>query len=372
MEVQIPSATELRLEGRVAGIRPEIHLENTPLEISPPAVKDSPRSPVDTILVLGMGPVDPFLVGTAGFREVTINKPRMRNNVIAASELATRGFLKDGGIIAPSGTSTADPEIVKNALGLSKEEAAIVDHTSEATLMAKLLNKTRTKVKDRQGASITVADKDIEIVPDHLATETADNFIYVLNELDRRSREENGTLFDGSIVAITSRYHIPRTMETARYLGIGDQVVPLISQKALKTFGYGENGLPIMDSAGEEYDITARENEVRWIHATHDMPKYFLPVLGNIEDNERFISTLQHLQGIYGPVRLNELGIGSVNLDNVDELRRSISEITRTNPANDEWFKSQVGDLNIAIDGYEQYTDYWLAVNTPDSPGPMQ
>lgn len=394
-----PDARVLRAEGKVAGKRPEFALAHVPIEIRGISLNEAPKPPVDAVLILGMGPVDPILVGVDGKRRVGIKKSRMINNAVAAVELSAHGLVKKDGVVVPSGTATADPAAVEAALmqktasprereafvqslgsiaaTLSSDEinrrftesirefptlqeAEEIYKTTEAELMGRLYSLAHPKGSiDINGEGL-----GIQVRPDNEATETADNYINLLNDLDEQSRKEKGVLFEGNIAAVTARYHIARTMEIARFLGIGDRVVPLVSQEVLKAYGYNPDRL--MSKEDTIFDETTRWNEQKWIRTLHQMPEYFLPVLAQIRDNERFMRTLKHVRGIYGTSVFARHDLLDIDNQNADDIRARLRGITRTNPLEEDWLKTDTQEVNTAIDSYVRFTNEWITTNTPN------
>ena len=116
-----------------------------------------PRHRVDAVIILGMGPVEPFLVGEPIRRRVVIENERMRHNALAAKELIVRNYVTESGIIIPTGRPTATIETVADALENRKkphyfariagttQDKKIVLETSEAQLMADLIQKAVAK-----------------------------------------------------------------------------------------------------------------------------------------------------------------------------------------------------------------------------------
>ncbi len=394
----------LRAAGKVQGVRPEVVIRQSFLKIKPPDISDAPKAPVDAVLIFGMGPVHLSLVkGFLNHSNVAIGQSRMKNNALAALELTARGFVKKEGLIIPSGTATADPALVEATMNLKHDDTANWDalmallelkaanknavddppentgmkelaskifdkkiqklyKISEAQLMEWLFLKGHSKVMRPDGKGrVTGKSTGIEIFIDNQATETIDNLINTINELDKRSRTAHRKLFDGSIAAVTSRYHIARTMETARYLGIENQVVPLVSQELLKRFGYDIDLLKI----GQDFDKATRWNEQKWTRALHQMPEYVLPVLAQIHDDERLLNAFLNLQNIYGTEVFHKFKLTNITRENIHHLRSKLIDITRKNPKFQEWMENDVKEINEAIDLYVKFTNDWLDANPP-------
>lgn len=405
VNTNFPSAAELRYLNKLEGKRPEVSLQQLPIQINGPSLDKAPKGPLHVLIPLGMGPIEATLHGKDN-REVSIgpDHTRMRDNAAATLELIARGVTKHDAIIVPSGTSTANPseiilamkrkdmdqdtfrssvleeyrekgetileaeiehkwhnhQILAPQLPNSDIEADMVDHTSEASLMEKLLWRISSKVPHPEGiGNIRLSDTRVTLWADHLATETVDSFIHLLNELDKRSFEQSGELFNGNIGAITSRYHVARTYEIAKLLGLENQVVPLISQEVLKVYGYEDPY--ISNPKAEQFDLKTRWREQKWIRALYQIPEYLLPTLVKIENNQRLIKTLLHLSKIYGNDTMSKFGLDTISLENIYELRSKLSNIIRKNPTNAEWLKEDTAEVNSAIDKYVDFTRNWLS-----------
>lgn len=406
----MPDARVLRSEkfGMVAGKRPEVPLTKGELRIKEPQLQDLPKGPVDVAIIFGMGPVDPVMKGADGKREPRIGKARARHNTVAGLELAARGYIKKDGMVVLSGTATADPMEVEAAVQRKQaniadrdtflqtlgteaqtlepakleqrwqeykasveistaqdptpEEAEQVYTTSEAEVMESLFRRAKSKVveTDANGVErqVGIEDLHLNVWSDHLATETTDNYIDVLNQLDDDSLAKGGGLFDGTIAAITSRYHIARTIEIARMLGLEGKVVPLVSQEVLKSCGYKD---PYANNPkAEQFDKGTRWGEQRWIRAIYQMPEYLLPALGKIKNEQRLINTLQHVQTVYGRDVMQKFGLGNLTVENAPQIREALKAIIRHNPLTEDWLKTDTREVNTAIDQYVNVTQEWL------------
>jgi hypothetical protein len=402
--LQVLDSRLLRAAGKVQGKRPFVSIRQTALKIKPPDINSSPKPPVDAVLIFGMGPVHLSLIkGFLHHKNVALGQSRMKHNAIASLELAARGFVKKEGLIIPSGTATADPELVEATMNLKHDDATNWDalmallelkaankdsleatlekpgvkelaskifdkeiqklyKISEAQLMEWLFLKGHSKVMRPDGkARTTGKSTGLEVFVENQATETIENFIHSINELDKRSRREHRKLFDGSIAAVTSRYHIARTMETARYLGLENQVIPLVSQEVLKNFGYDTN----LFKSGDEFDMATRWNEQKWTRALHQVPEYVLPILTQIHDDERLLNALLYLLEQYGREVFQKFDLTHITIENISQLRIKLKEIVRKNPRVQKWMKTDVKEINDAINLYIKFTDSWIAANTP-------
>ena|SRR3989344_7433581 len=120
----IVDSRQLRTDGKVDGIRPEVSLKQSFLKIPLFDVDSAPKAPVDVILILGMGPVHLSLVkGYLHHSNVGLGQSRMKNNALAALELTARGFVKKEGLIISSGTATANPALVEATMNLKHDDS---------------------------------------------------------------------------------------------------------------------------------------------------------------------------------------------------------------------------------------------------------
>jgi hypothetical protein len=350
-------AKDLRESGRLAGPRPEVALLPIPITIDYPDLEIVPKGPGDALLILGLGTVAPVLEGDMGNRKVVLPNSTMKINALAAVLLAKNGFVKKGGLVIPSGTATADPQDVEEArkvrasivtkqkeipesiarLPVSEAEETYVYEATEAGLMTDVINTTANSL-------------NIEILPDHDATETLENFINAINELDKRSLAKNEKIFNGNLMVVTSNNHLPRAEETARFLGLEKQVVPLASQDVLIHFG---------EKPKAPFDKTLWV-EQKWIRALHQLPSYILPVLDQIESNERLIQILEHLRKndgyseAFDKFGLQDLSIGA------QALRKKLASIDRCNPLEEVWMKRDSEATMEAVSVYSDFTRAWL------------
>lgn len=398
----------LRAAGKVHGTRPQVSVRHVALKITPLNIDRVPKAPVDTVLIFGMGPVHLSIVQKYLHHDnVAIGQSRMKHNAIAVLELAAHGYINKKGVIIPSGTATANPELMEIVKKLKHNPKTNVDAlmakleleneksappkkvptedvspkemkpvlsptmqkeieklytTSEAEIMEWVFLNAHSKVMKPDGSGrVTGKSLHIEIFRDNLATETIDNFINAINELDKRSRKKNKIMFNGSLAAVTSRYHIARTMETARYLGLENQVVPLVSQEVLKHFGYDTH----LFKSSNQFDIATRWNEQKWTRAIHQIPEFILPVIYQIQDDERLINILHNLKTIYGEKVFDNLHLAKITLENANRLRLQLKSLARKNPKIEEWMLTDTKEINEAIDQYVHFTEEWLNMNVP-------
>jgi hypothetical protein len=377
------SLEQLREKGTKTPIRPERPVPDVKLTYVVPLLDTSPRSPVDALLILGIHPIEPVVAGPDGNRQVIMTHPMMRNNARASLCLVDKGYVRQGGLVIPSGNSSAYPEAIEAArrvrediftngrdigpawmntfsnLPASDDEATLVSHTTEASLLANFL-----AIYGRQ----ILINRNLTVVPDHTATENVFNIIHALNELDRRSVAETGEIFTGSIGIVTTRNHTVRIMQATGLFGIANQVVPLASQEVLKHFG--ETPAEIENDTLWSDKTLWREQ--KWIRALYQIPSYFLPVLTSIENDERLITTLEQVRKQYPEEAFTQFGLDDLSVENAPRLRSALASITRCDPKEEEWMRTDTETITRARDAHAEFTQDWLdsnpSLNSPVDP----
>ncbi len=288
----------------------ETPVNNIGSEINKPPETEH-KSPLQTVIVAGMGPVD--LAEIRSSDRLFPNSPYARRNAQAAKILASRG-LSDTVIM--SGFQS-NPET-------SVTEAALQKDTydrMQATFLPKEL---------RQEASEKAQNA---IVEEAQAETTFANITRSLNLLDKN----NNGLYENPFSVLSSRFHTPRIAEMVKAFGLNAKV--LSAEEIMEHYGYRNiDPEQIADSSGNKVPFQEKldetyANQPGGLQNLQDNPSYVTFELGKIESDVRLQQMATALKRYY-----EEKGVKlpdcyekiPQNFDtnfNYDELRASFREI---------------------------------------------
>lgn len=336
-----------------------------------PKVDDLPAK-IDALIVPGMGPVLPALVGAEEKRRVIAQSQLMRHNTIAAAELVAKGKLGKEGVIIVSGKQTAKNDDVIQALAQKQEanpsaasfrsemknpgspkEADQVLNTTEAELMRNLV----THVVPKSGEKKPVTPE--RVIEEPLAPNSINNLFEAINALD--ATVEGDRIWQGNLGIITSEFgHLARNKEILNAIGFtDDRLVPLEAQEVLQQSGYDQLYSDYWKQQMESY----KGDQERWRRGIREKPVYLITQLDAVRKPERLMQIMRGLRQWYGQETLNKYGLG--NFDNMtrEQIIEQATSFNREAPENwppENW---NPGDLNAQeqeIQRYKVLTQQWL------------
>ncbi|GAB4181107.1 MAG: hypothetical protein Fur006_15910 [Coleofasciculaceae cyanobacterium] len=182
------------------------------------------------------------------------------------------------------------------------------DKPSEAALLARFIQSKFTIPE-----SVFILEEE--------AMDTINNVVYVANIIDRSPHDYQNLLF------VAMDFHLPRIQEICTLVSLNGCCVAAEAIVKLRSERHKQSLLKLLHPGNSSY-VTMLENQERGMRGIRNIPQYWLPPMGALNNTQRLREILS-LERVKSVLNSHQLDTTSVS---AEQLHRAIRSIPRQFP----------------------------------------